>query len=131
MPRPVAIITGAGRGIGRATALDLHGRGYDLALVARTEADLRETDALAGAAGLRVAADVARPESADTIVSRTLQIFGRVDALVHAAGVAPMLTVEQTTPHVWREVIDTNLSAAMYLARAVWPTFTKQKSGVI
>lgn len=131
MSRPVAIITGAGRGIGRATAVDLHRRGFDLTLVARTESDLREADALAGGSSLRVAVDVSKPESADTVVSRTLQIFGRVDALVHSAGVAPMLSVEETTPQVWRDVIDTNLSAAMYLARAVWTTFTKQKSGVI
>ena len=131
MARPVAVITGAGRGIGRATALDLHRRGFDLVLVARTESDLRETDASAGGTALCVPADVSRPESADTIVSRTLQIFGRVDALVHAAGVAPMLDVEQITPERWREVIDTNLSAAVYLARAVWPRFKAQGSGVI
>src|SRR5687768_14593314 len=123
MPKPVAVITGAGRGIGRATAIDLHARGFDLTLVARTESDLHETDALAGGAALRVAADVSRPESADTIVSRTLQIFGRVDALVHAAGVAPMLSVEQITNDLWRDVIDTNLSAAVYLTRAAWPHF--------
>jgi 3-oxoacyl-[acyl-carrier protein] reductase len=131
MSRPVAIITGAGRGIGRATAVDLHARGFDLTLVARTESDLRETDALVGGSALRVTADVAWPESADTIVSRAMQIYGRVDALVHAAGAAPMLSIAQTTPEIWRDVIDTNLSAAMYLARALWPLFMKQKSGVV
>ena len=131
MSRPLAIITGAGRGIGRATAVELRRRGFDLALVARTESALRETDALVGGASLRVTLDVSRPESAETIVARGLEIYGRVDALVHAAGVAPMLAVEETTPEVWREVIDTNLSAAMYLARAVWPRFKGQGSGVI
>ena len=131
MPRPVAIITGAGRGIGRATAIDLHRRGYDLALAARTEADLEETNGLAGRAALIDTCDVANPQAIERLVSRATERFGRVDAVIHSAGVAPMLGIEQVTPERWREVVDVNLSAAIFLARAVWPIFKRQQSGVI
>ena len=131
MDRPVAIITGAGLGIGRATAIELRRREYELVLVARTETDLRETEKRAGASALIIPADVSDPDAVDRLVSRTLERFGRVDALVHAAGVAPRLSIEETTPQRWREVLDVNLSAAMYLARAVWPTFRKRRAGVI
>ena len=131
MPRPVAIITGAGRGIGRATAIDLHRRGYDFVLAARTQADLDETDRLAGQAALAVPCDIANPEVIDRLVARAIERFGRVDAVVHCAGVAPMLGIEQVTPQNWREIVDVNLTAAIFLARAVWPIFKAQQSGVI
>lgn len=131
MDRPVAIITGAGRGIGRATAIELRGLEYRVALVSRTERDLRETDELCGRESLVIAADVSVPKAADTIVSRALERFGRIDALVNAAGHAPVLDFEATTPQLWREVIDANLSSAFYLSRAVWPTYRKRGGGVI
>jgi 3-oxoacyl-[acyl-carrier protein] reductase len=130
MGGPVAIITGAGRGIGRATAVELGSLGYRLVLVARTIGELEETARLAGG-GEIMAADVAQPQSAPRLVKATVEKFGAVDVVVHCAGVAPVRSVAEMTPEQWRAVIDTNLSAAFYLCRAAWPQFAAQRSGVV
>jgi 3-oxoacyl-[acyl-carrier protein] reductase len=130
---PVAIVTGAGSGIGRATALLLGQAGYQLAMVARTEAKLQETAAAlpAGARSEIIAADVSDPGQVQRIVERTLERWGRIDALVNVAGAAPNLPIAQVTPAIWRSCIDTNLSAIVLLTAACWPTFRGQNGGVI
>src|SRR5688572_23638178 len=127
---PVAIITGAARGIGRATAIELKRAGYEPVLVSRTRGDLEETARLAGG-GLVIPADVTRPAEVDRIVAQTLQHFGRIDAVVNNAGLAPVVSVKDMPIDQWRAVLDTNLSAAFYLSRACWPAFEKQRGGVI
>lgn len=130
MTDPVAIITGAGRGIGRAVALELRKRGYRLVLVSRTGSELAETGHDSRPA-LMIRKDVSKPENVNEIVATCLRMFHRIDAVIHCAGLAPILKIEETTDQQWHDVIDTNLSAAFYLARAVWPTFVEQKGGVI
>jgi 3-oxoacyl-[acyl-carrier protein] reductase len=130
MAEKAAIITGAGRGIGRAAAIELSRRGYSLVLVSRTQADLQETAEHVKDACV-IAMDAAKPPSAKEAVRRCLEKFGRLDAIVHCAGLAPILKIEETTDQQWRDIIDTNLSAAFYLARACWSTFVEQKAGVI
>jgi NAD(P)-dependent dehydrogenase (short-subunit alcohol dehydrogenase family) len=125
---PVAIVTGASRGIGRATAIRLGQAGWRVVLVARSQSDLKET-ARSVAGSLVLPADVSQLGSAERIVRETMDRFGRIDALVNNAGVAPLLPVEQTTDAIWTDVIDTNLSAAFYLSRACWPVFKRQGSG--
>jgi 3-oxoacyl-[acyl-carrier protein] reductase len=127
---PVAIVTGAGRGIGRATALELSRRGYRLALVARGAEDLNETARLAAGA-LCCPADVTDPRQVEGVVDQTLDRYGRIDAVVNNAGLAPVRPIPDMTPDEWRAVIDTNLSAAFYLTRAAWPSFDKQRGGVV
>ena len=121
----VALITGASRGIGRATAIELGKQGYRLALVARSSADLQETARLAGAAGagdtLVLAGDVTEAPQVEKFVRRAAEQFGRLDAAVNVAGVAPRRTIEQMTIEQWREVIDTNLSAVFYVTKFAWP----------
>ncbi|WP_428938741.1 SDR family NAD(P)-dependent oxidoreductase [Fontivita pretiosa] len=133
MSEQTAIITGAGGGIGRATAGELARLGFRVVLAGRTEATLQETDRLINVPGrtLIVRGDVACPEHAQNIVTRTLERFGRIDVLVNSAGTAPLRDVEQTTPQLWRDVIETNLSGVFYLCRACWPTFRRQQGGVI
>jgi NAD(P)-dependent dehydrogenase (short-subunit alcohol dehydrogenase family) len=131
MMQRVAIITGAGRGIGRAAAVELASRGYRLALVARTVRDLCETSETAGTDVLICAGDVTDPATAENAVSQSLEKFGRIDALVNSAGVAPVLGIEQTTPREWRRIIDTNLSATFYFMRACWAPMAKQGGGAI
>ena len=130
MSEPVAIITGAGRGIGRATALELARRGYRLALAARRLEDLNETARLIGG-GLCVPTDVTDPEQVDRFVRQTLDRFGRIDAVVNSAGLAPVRPIAEMSIQEWRDVIDTNLSSAFYLTRAAWPAFVRQRGGVV
>lgn len=128
---PVAIVTGASRGIGRATARALSSQNWRVALVARSTEHLNEA-----AAGLTnaivIAADIATDSNiAGQIVEQVRAKFGRIDALVNNAGYAPMLSLEQTTDQVWREAIDVNLSATFWLTRSCWPEFKKQGGGVV
>jgi 3-oxoacyl-[acyl-carrier protein] reductase len=130
MTEPVAIITGAGRGIGRATAIELRRRGYRLALAARGVDSLNETARLAGGA-VCLPTDVTDPAQVERLGRETLARFGRIDAVVNNAGLAPVRPILEMTPDEWRAVIDTNLSAAFYLTRAAWPAFEKQRGGVV
>jgi NAD(P)-dependent dehydrogenase (short-subunit alcohol dehydrogenase family) len=110
--------------------VELSRRNYAIAAVARTESLLRELcDQIPGS--LALAIDVTDADRVAGAVQQVAEHFGRLDAIIHSAGVAPVATVEQTTLQQWREVIDTNLSSAFYLARAAWPIFRKQNSGVI
>jgi 3-oxoacyl-[acyl-carrier protein] reductase len=119
---PVALITGASKGIGRATAQALAKLNYRLALVARSSDDLAETArALAPAETLTLPADVTNPEQVRQLVDRAATHFGRLDALVCAAGLAPMRTIADMTIDEWHTVIDTNLSAVFYLTKYAWP----------
>ena len=130
MTKPTVLITGAGRGIGRAAAIELASLGYEPLLVSRTESELRQTSQLAGSGRIFVA-DVANAEQVQRLIDSASKEAGRIDAIVHCAGLAPMQSIDQMTPAQWQSVIDTNLSAAFYLCKAAWPIFKAQKSGVI
>jgi len=127
----VCIITGAGGAIGRATGGELSRLGYRVVLTGRTQATLRETQQSLAGESMVAVADVTQHAEVTKLVARVLEQFGRVDAVVNNAGSAPVAAIEQTTPEMWNDVIATNLSAAFYLSRAVWPTFKSQKSGVV
>jgi NAD(P)-dependent dehydrogenase (short-subunit alcohol dehydrogenase family) len=127
----VCIITGAGGAIGGATGGELSRLGYRVVLTGRTQATLRETQQSLAGESMVAVADVTQHAEVTKLVARVLEQFGRVDAVVNNAGLAPVAAIEQTTPEMWNDVIATNLSAAFYLSRAVWPTFKSQKSGVV
>jgi len=129
MTQPTAIITGAGGGIGRATAIELSRRGYRLSLCGRNPGPLNETAALA--AGLVISGDVTVSADMNRLVEKTLAEFGRLDAIVNNAGLAPSCDIDQMSDEQWHAVIDTNLSAAFYLTRAAWPIFRRQGSGAV
>lgn len=131
MDEPVAIITGAGRGIGRAAAEALSRLGYRIALVSRNPQELKETSQLATGASLVVRADVADPDEVNAMVRAVVERFGTVDALVHCAGVAPVRSIVAMSAQEWRDTIDTNLSSAFFLTHALWPIFEKQRQGVV
>jgi NAD(P)-dependent dehydrogenase (short-subunit alcohol dehydrogenase family) len=130
MNSPAAIITGAGGGIGRATAIELASRGYRLVLCGRTPETLNQTAAMVGNS-LVITADVTLPTDIQRVVDLTLAKFGRIDLIVNNAGIAPMVGIEEITIEQYHAVVDTSLSAAFYLSKAVWPIFRKRGGGVI
>jgi NAD(P)-dependent dehydrogenase (short-subunit alcohol dehydrogenase family) len=130
MSKQVVLITGAGRGIGRAVAVEMARRGWSLALVARTEQELQETAELCGG-GLVLPGDVADPAVARDSVKRTIERFGRLDALVNNAGFASMQPIEQTSDLVWRTTIDTNLTATMLFCREAWVHLERTRGAIV
>lgn len=130
---PVALITGAGTGIGRATAVALAGAGYRVSLVGRRMEKLAKTAGLLGegALHLSIAADVASMQHARDIVDRTVVHFGRLDVLVNNAGVAPKLPIEEHTAEIIDETYRVNALAPAYTIARAWPTFQRQRGGCI
>jgi NAD(P)-dependent dehydrogenase (short-subunit alcohol dehydrogenase family) len=110
----VAIVTGAGTGIGKASALALLKDGFRVALAGRRKEPLEQTIAEAGVAAeraLAVPTDVANPESVRALFARTKQAFGRVDVVFNNAGInAPGIPLEELTYEQWKSVVDINLS---------------------
>ncbi len=109
----VALVTGAGSGIGRAVALALLGEGYRVVLAGRRPDALAATVALAppGAVALAVPADVTDPASVRALFDQTVAAFGRLDVLFNNAGTAaPPLPLEDLTYDQWRRVVDVNLT---------------------
>ncbi len=112
----VAIVTGAGSGIGRAAALALLGEGYSVALAGRRREALERTAAEAKPAAGRalvIPADVSDPASVRALFEATQKAFGRLDLLFNNAGTgAPAVPLEELTVEQWRRVIDVNLTGA-------------------
>jgi NAD(P)-dependent dehydrogenase (short-subunit alcohol dehydrogenase family) len=115
------MVTGAGSGIGRAVAVALASNGYAVVLAGRRKEKLEETSALAEGSGgrtLAVAADVTRPDSVETLFSRTRHEFGRLDVLFNNAGAtAPGVPMEDLTFEQWSQVINVNLTGAFLCAQ--------------
>jgi NAD(P)-dependent dehydrogenase (short-subunit alcohol dehydrogenase family) len=114
-PSPkVAIVTGAGSGIGKAVALALLASGYRVALAGRRQELLAQVAGEAGANkanALAVPTDVARPESVRALFTKTKAAFGRLDVLFNNAGVgAPPVNMEDLTFEQWKNVVDINLT---------------------
>src|SRR5207302_7227185 len=120
----IAIITGAGSGIGRATALALLNEGYSVVLAGRRRGALERTAAEAGPAGTRalvVPADVSDPASVGALFETTKQTFGRLDLLFNNAGTgAPAVPLEDLTVEQWRQVVDVNLTGAFLCTQAAF-----------
>jgi NAD(P)-dependent dehydrogenase (short-subunit alcohol dehydrogenase family) len=112
----IAIVTGAGSGIGRAVARGLAAAGYRITLAGRRSAELEETadEAPAGSC-LTVPTDVSDPTAVEALFLRTRDHFGRLDLLFNNAGIgAPAVPLEELTVDQWRRVIDVNLSGSFY-----------------
>jgi NAD(P)-dependent dehydrogenase (short-subunit alcohol dehydrogenase family) len=120
----VALVTGAGSGIGRAAALALLREGYSVVLAGRRRDALEQTAAEAGPAGARalaVPADVSDPASVRALFAATQEAFGRLDLLFNNAGCgAPAVPLEELTFEQWRRVIDVNLTGAFLCTQAAF-----------
>ncbi len=117
----IAFITGAGSGIGRATALLLQKNGYSVVLTGRREDALEETAGMAEEGGgtmCPVPMDVGDPGSVAAAFARTKETFGRLDLLFNNAGTsAPGVPMEELTPEQWQTVVNVNLSGSFYCAQ--------------
>jgi NAD(P)-dependent dehydrogenase (short-subunit alcohol dehydrogenase family) len=130
----VALVTGASRGIGRATALALAGMGAHLVLTARSQGGLEETDDLIRAAGgtaTLLPLDMVREaEQIDMLGPSIVERFGRLDLLVHAAGVLSKLTpAAHIMPRDWEESLAVNTTATWRLIRTCDPVLRMAPSG--
>jgi NAD(P)-dependent dehydrogenase (short-subunit alcohol dehydrogenase family) len=112
----VAIVTGAGSGIGRAVAVALAGQGYRVGLAGRRGAELEATAAAAPAGScLAVPTDVADPAAVERLFTRVRESFGRLDLLFNNAGFGtPAVPLEEVPIEKWRAVVDVNLSGTFY-----------------
>jgi NAD(P)-dependent dehydrogenase (short-subunit alcohol dehydrogenase family) len=126
----VALVTGAGSGIGRTVALALSGVGYQLVLAGRRKEALEETLAMAGTAkgsALAVAADISDPAAVRALFSQTEQAFGRLDLLFNNAGVGiPSAALEDVTPEQWQRVVQTNLSGTFFCTQEAFRLMKRQ-----
>ena len=131
MSDKVAIVTGAGSGIGRESALALLRAGYAVALAGRRAERLEETVKAAGEAGSRALAvptDVADPESIRALFAKTKEQFGRLDVLFNNAGTgAPPIPLEDLTYEQWKTVVDINLNGAFVCTQEAFKMMKAQE----
>src|ERR1700677_3095010 len=115
----IAVVTGAGSGIGRAVSLGLQSAGYTVVLAGRRAAELEKTAALgAGAAMLTVKTDVSDPESVRELFETAKEKFGRLDVLFNNAGInAPGIPVEDLSYAQWSAVVGVNLTGSFLCAQ--------------
>ncbi len=131
----VAIVTGAGRGIGKAVALALAAQGAKVVVNYSRSADAAQevVNAIAGFGGeaIAVQADVAVAAQVDALLTQTKEKFGRVDILVNNAGITRDKLILRMSEEDWDSVLDTNLKGAFLCCKAVAPIFVKQRAGII
>ncbi|MFI8202487.1 SDR family oxidoreductase [Streptomyces sp. NPDC085937] len=128
----VAVVTGAGSGIGRAVTRELLGAGWSVALAGRRAEALQETAGASsgrdGGRALVVPADVSRPGDVEALFAATVDRFGRVDLLFNNAGTFGPggVPVEELPYEAWRHVVDTNLNGAFLCAQAAYRQMKEQ-----
>ena len=119
MTKKVALVTGAGSGIGRAVAIALAGAGYAVVLAGRRPDALQATAQAAGHGALGVPTDVTDPAAVAALFARCVALHGRLDLLFNNAGTAaPPTAIEDLPVETWRKVIDTNLTGAFLCIQA-------------
>src|SRR5881296_193703 len=130
-PHKVAVVTGAGTGIGKHAALALLEEGYAVVLAGRRKEPLEETAAEAKASGSRalvVPTDVGDPLAVRALFARTTEVFGRLDLLFNNAGIgAPPVPLEELTYEQWKAVVDINLTGAFLCTQEAFRIMKSQQ----
>ena len=129
--RRVALVTGAGRGIGRAVAVRLAAEGYRVALTARSEDELRATAALLATESLVLPADMLDPAAPDTVTAAVEQAWGPVSVLVANAGAGSSAPVAKLSDELWASQLELNLTAPFRAVRRVVPAMVDHGWGRI
>ena len=132
--KPLALITGASRGVGRALALELNARGHRLALLGRPSPRQEETAALlreAGAEFTFFTAELSDRLSTDAATRAVLSQLGVPDVVIHSAGIIERAPVSEQSDAGWDALLEVNLTAPFRLTRALLPDMLKRQSGRI
>jgi 2-deoxy-D-gluconate 3-dehydrogenase len=130
----VAVVTGAGRGLGQAAAAALAEAGADVALMARSADELEVTSRMVteyGRRALVLPGDVADENAVEQAATRVLDAFGRVDILINNAGIAPVAPLLEVTLPELRRVLDVNVTGYFLCARAFGAHMVAQRKGVV
>ncbi len=130
----VALITGAGKGIGRSTAIELAKEGVNIGLIARTESDLKAVASELEAFEVQVAyatADVSSMEEVNAAVEHLHTKLGATDILINNAGIGKFGSFLELDPAEWKQIIDVNLMGVYYVTRAVLPQLIEKNGGDI
>ncbi len=125
--KPVAIVTGAARGIGKEVATTLAERGYAIAAndLEAPKATVAETG------GIPIPGDVSDEESVRRMVEAVMERFGRVDVLVNNAGISAILPAEETSTELWKRTLDINLTGPFLMCREFGKVMLEKRSGSI
>jgi 3-oxoacyl-[acyl-carrier protein] reductase len=129
-----ALITGAGKGIGKAVAIALAKEGVNLILVSRTKSDidqLAEETAKLGVKTLALSADVSDINSINSAVEKAIVEFKSIDILINSAGIASFGKFLELEPEAWERIIQVNLMGTYYTTRAVIPNMIERQTGDI
>jgi 3-oxoacyl-[acyl-carrier protein] reductase len=129
-----ALITGAGKGIGKAIALALAKEGVNVILVSRTQTDidqLADEASNLGVKSLALAADVSDINSINSAIEKALSKFKTIDILINSAGIASFGKFMELEPAAWEKIIQVNLMGTYYTTRAVIPNMIERQTGDI
>ena len=128
----VAFITGAGRGIGKATAIALAKEGVNLGIMATTDSNLKDVASVVEGLGVKVAysaVDVSSLEQVQQAIEKITNQIGKADILINCAGVSKFATLLDMDPEEWKKIIDVNLMGTYYVTRTVLPQLIEKNAG--
>ncbi len=128
------LITGAGKGIGKAIAVALAAEGVNLALIARTEKDLQSLAQELKPSGVKVeftTADVASKDQVDQAIEKLTKALGPIDILINNAGIAQFGKFMDLPPEEWEQIVKVNLFGPYYVTRAILPSMLQRQAGDI
>ena len=129
-----ALVTGAGKGIGKAIAMALANEGVNVALLARTNSQLQNVAAEVEKAGVKaivVTADIANRAEVEAAVSQVQEKLGAIDILINNAGIGKFGKFMELSPEEWERIIQVNLMGAYYMTRAALPAMIERQTGDI